>query len=152
VANLLTNIPVGSAIGIATGNTLEAVVACSLLERSKRWEKSFESVGDVMTFVVYAAVLAPLVSATIGTLRIYLGDPKPWATVWYLWLTWWMGDGFGALIVAPLLLSWSSSRRINKQDMPEIASLFVLLLIVVLIVFAGWFPGPIKTYPLAYLC
>jgi len=27
-----------------------------------------------------------------------------------------------------------------------------LLLIVVLIVFAGWFPGSIKTYPLAYLC
>src|SRR6185437_2116437 len=31
-------------------------------------------------------------------------------------------------------------------------SLFVLLLIVSLIVFGGWFPGPVKTYPLAYLC
>jgi PAS domain S-box-containing protein len=36
--------------------------------------------------------------------------------------------------------------------MPELGSLFVLLVIVVLIVFAGWFPGPVKTYPLAYLC
>jgi len=63
-----------------------------------------------------------------------------------------MGDGFGALIVSPFLLSWSRSRRVDRQDIPEIASLFVLLLIVVLIVFAGWFPGPVKTYPLAYLC
>jgi PAS domain S-box-containing protein len=63
-----------------------------------------------------------------------------------------MGDGFGALIVSPLLLSWSTSRTIDRKDIPEIASLFVLLLIVVLIVFAGWFPGPVKTYPLAYLC
>ena len=68
-----------------------------------------------------------------------------------LWLTWWMGDGFGALIVSPLLLSWSSPRKFDSRDMPEIASLFVLLLIVVLIVFGGWFPGPVKTYPLAYL-
>jgi len=150
-ANLLTHLPIGSTIGIATGNTLEAVVACSLLQRSKQWRNSFDSVGEVLTFVVYATVLSPLVSATIGSLSICLGDPNRWADFWYLWLTWWMGDGFGALIVSPLLLSWSASRKINREEGPEIASLFVLLIIIMLIVFAGWFPGPIKTYPLAYL-
>src|SRR6185503_19768806 len=42
--------------------------------------------------------------------------------------------------------------RLTAHEWPEIASLFVSLLIVVPIVFAGWFPGPVKTYPLAYLC
>ena len=151
-ANLITPISVASAIGIASGNTLEAVIACFLLQRAKRWQGSFESVGDVMTFVVYAAVLAPLASATIGSLSLCFGDASQWSRFWPLWLTWWMGDGFGALIVSPFVLSWSRSRRVDRQDIPEIASLFVLLLIVVLIVFAGWFPGPVKTYPLAYLC
>ena len=150
-ANLLTHLPLGSDIGIATGNTLEALVAYSLLHKSKHWRNSFDSVGEVLTFVVYAAVLAPLASATIGSLSVCFGDPSQWGEFWYLWLTWWMGDGFGALIVSPLLLSWSVSRRINSEDGPEIGGLFVLLIIIVLIVFAGWFPGPIKTYPLAYL-
>jgi PAS domain S-box-containing protein len=150
-ANLTTHLPIGAALGIATGNTLEAVVAYALLNRSKYWRNSFESVSEVLTFVVYAAVLAPLVSATIGSLSVCLGDPNRWPDFWSLWLTWWMGDGFGALIVSPLLLSWSASRKINPREGPEIGSLFVLLIIVVLIVFAGWFPGPIKTYPLAYL-
>src|SRR5690349_19432270 len=44
-ANILTSIPIGSTFGIATGNTLEAVVAFSLLQRSKSWRKSFDSVG-----------------------------------------------------------------------------------------------------------
>ncbi|HEX6284575.1 MAG TPA: ATP-binding protein, partial [Pyrinomonadaceae bacterium] len=74
-----------------------------------------------------------------------------WARFTSLWLTWWMGDGFGAFIVGSLLLSWSEPGKLNARDLPEIASLFVLLLIVVLIVFGGWFPGPVKTYPLAYL-
>jgi len=148
-ANLPTHIPIASAIGIAGGNTLEAVIAYSLLQRSKQWRNSFESVGEVLTFLVYAAVLAPLVSATIGSLSLYLADSQ--TEFWYLWLTWWMGDGFGALIVSPVLLSWSASRKINRDDGPEIASLFVLLIIIVLIVFAGWFPGQVKTYPLAYL-
>jgi signal transduction histidine kinase len=151
-ANLPTSISVASAVGIATGNTLEAVVAWSLLQRSKRWGRSFDSVGDVLIFIVYAAVLAPLVSATIGSLSLCLGDPRQWDRFVRLWLTWWMGDGFGALIVSPFLLSWSSSRKIDRRDIPELISLFVLLLIVVLIVFGGWFPGPVKTYPLAYLC
>ncbi|HET6978405.1 MAG TPA: MASE1 domain-containing protein [Pyrinomonadaceae bacterium] len=150
-ANLHTSISPAAAFGIAIGNTLEALVAWFLLQRTQRWRKSFDSVRDVMLFVVYAAVLAPLVSATIGSLSLAFGDPRQWSDFWYLWLTWWMGDGFGALIVSPLLLSWSSSRTINRKDIPEIASLFVLLLIVVLIVFGGWFPGPVKTYPLAYL-
>ena len=151
-ANLPTSISFASAVGIATGNTLEAVVAWFLLRRSKRWGRSFDSVGDVLIFIVYAAVLAPLVSATIGSLSLCLGDPNQWNRFATLWLTWWMGDGFGALIVSPFLLSWSSSRKIDPRDIPELVSLFVLLLIVVLIVFGGWFPGPVKTYPLAYLC
>ena len=151
VANLLTNIPVFSSFGIAIGNTLEALLAYWLLQRSKRWKGSLESVSSVLMFVVYAAVLAPLVSATIGSLSVCLGEPAQWSRFTSLWLTWWMGDGFGALIITPLLLAWSSSRKIDARDMPEITSLFVLLIIVVLIVFGGWFPGPVKTYPLAFL-
>jgi PAS domain S-box-containing protein len=150
-ANLPTNIPVLSAFGIATGNTLEALLAYRLLQRSRRWKGSFETVSSVTTFVVYAAVLAPLIGATIGSVSLCLGDPNQWNRFLSLWLTWWMGDGFGALIVSPLLLAWSSRRKIDSRDMPEITSLFVLLIIVVLIVFGGWFPGPVKTYPLAFL-
>lgn len=151
-ANVLTNIPFASAMGIAVGNTLLALVAYWLLFRGLRWQGSLDSVGEVMTFVVCAAVIAPFVSATIGSLSLCLGDAAQWNRFTSLWLTWWMGDGFGALIVGSFLLSWSKPGKLNRRDIPELAALFISLLIVVLIVFAGWFPGPVKTYPLAYLC
>src|ERR1044072_175433 len=138
-ANLPTSLPVPFTVGIATGNTLESLTAWFLLRRSKRWRNSFDSVGEVLTFVVYAAVLATLVSATIGSLSVWLGDPTHRTAFTPLWLTRWMGDGFGALIFAPLILSWSASFGIDREDVPEITSLFVLLLIVSLIVFGGWF-------------
>ena len=152
-ANLPTSLPIPFTFGIAVGNTLEAFAAWFLLRRSKRWRNSFDTVGEVLTFVVYAVVLTTLVSATLGSLSVYFGDPRQWKEFTSLWLTWWMGDGMGALIFAPVMLSWSSSRRIAREDVPEIASLFALLLMIVsLIVFAGWFSGPVKTYPLAYMC
>lgn len=151
-ANLLTDIPVGSAIVIAFGNTLQAVIAYWLLLRVVRWRGTLDSVGEVMSFVVCAAVIGPLVSATIGGLSLCLGGTAQWSGFISLWLTWWMGDGFGALIVGSFLLSWSKPGKIGTRELPEIVSLFLLLLIVVLIVFGGWFPGSVKTYPLAYLC
>ena len=100
--NVLTDIPAASAIGIAIGNTLEAVVAFWLLQRV-RWRNSLDSVADVMRFVGCAAILAPMVSATIGILSLYLGGAAQWSNFWSLWLTWWIGDGFGALIVTPFI-------------------------------------------------
>jgi PAS domain S-box-containing protein len=150
--NALTDIPLGSALGIAAGNTLEALAACWLLQRLTGWRNSLDLVADVMRFVACAAVLAPIVSATIGSLSLCLGGAAAWDRFWPLWLTWWVGDGFGALIVTPLVLSWSSRRRFESRDWPEIAVLLVLHFLVVMIVFGGWFPGPVKTYSLSYLC
>jgi len=149
--NVLTDIPVGSAFGIAVGNTLEAVVAVWLLQRVARWRNSLDSVADVMRFVGCAAILAPIVSATIGNLSLRLGGAAEWATFWPFWLTWWIGDGFGALIVAPFILSWRWPGELKAEHGVEIAVLLILHLSVVMIVFGGWFPGPVKTYPLAYL-
>ncbi len=149
--NVLTDIPVGSAVGIAIGNTLEAVVAVWLLQRVARWRNSLDSVADVMRFVGCAAILAPMVSATIGNLSLRVGGAAEWATFWPFWLTWWIGDGFGALIVAPFILSWRWPGELKAEHAVEIAVLLILHLLVVMMVFGGWFPGPVKTYPLAYL-
>ncbi len=150
-ANLPTQIPVPVAVGIAVGNTLEALVAYFLLERATRWRTSLYSVAGVLRFVVCAAILAPMVSATIGNLSLCFGAAASWSDFPLLWLTWWMGDGFGALILSPFLLAWSSGARINYKSLPEIAAVLCLLLLVVMMVFGGLVPGPIKTYPLAYL-
>jgi signal transduction histidine kinase len=154
--NVLTDLPVGFALGIATGNTLEALVACFLLQRVARWGNSLDSVADVMRFVGCASVLAPVVSATIGSASLCLGGAAEWSNFWSLWLTWWVGDGFGALIFTPFILSWRSpgqlSAQLNTGHWPEISVLLVLHALVVMVVFGGWFPGPIKTYQLAYLC
>ena len=151
VVNVLTDIPVGSAVGIAVGNTLEALVAVWLLQSVARWRNSLDSVADVMRFVGCAVILAPMVSATIGNLSLRLGGAVEWATFWPFWLTWWIGDGFGALVVAPFILSWRSPSELKAEHGVEIAVLLILHLLVVMIVFGGWFPGPVKTYPLAYL-
>jgi PAS domain S-box-containing protein len=150
--NLLTQISFVSALGIGIGNTLEALSVLFLLTRSKRWNGRLDSAFNVFWFAFCASVAGPLVSATIGTLSLVFGHSGSSGDFAPIWVTWWMGDGFGALIFGPLILSWASKSEIDAREAGEIALLLALLVVVSLIIFGGWFPGPVKTYPLAYLC
>src|SRR6266850_892604 len=151
-ANLPTHVSTPIALGVGLGNALEALVAFSLLSKRSWRPKLLNSVAGVLRFVLYAAVLAPMVSATIGNLSLCLGGAASWGSFPALWITWWLGDCFGALIIAPLLLAWSSGQPVNTRFVPEFVVWLLILLLPAMIIFGGWFPGSVKTYPLAYLC
>ena len=111
VANATANAPLGTAAGIALGNTLEALLGAWLLRRLVGFDKALERVHDVLGLVVLAAGVSTMVSATIGATSLCLGGLKPWTAYPALWSVWWLGDAMGNLVVAPLLLTWAGWRR-----------------------------------------
>src|SRR5882724_11584133 len=106
LANLATGEPVATAGGIAIGNTLEAVSAAFLVHRFIGFHSPFYRARDVLKFVIVAVLVSPMVSATIGNASLCIGGAADWNNFGRLWLTWWIGDGVGALVVAPLVLTW----------------------------------------------
>jgi len=106
VANMLTGAPAGVALGIAAGNTLEALVGARLLRRDDGFSTSLDRVRDVLALVVFAAVLSTTVSATIGVTSLYAGGLIPPGGGPTTWRAWWVGDRIGNLFVAPVLLVW----------------------------------------------
>jgi PAS domain S-box-containing protein len=107
IANyFLTEVSLATAAGISIGNTLEAITAVYLVRRFAGSGSPFNRAINVLKFVVFAGILSTAISATIGTVSLCLGAAASWNNFGRLWLTWWSGDGVGALIVTPLLLSW----------------------------------------------
>jgi PAS domain S-box-containing protein len=153
VTNLWTGLSIPIAGGIAVGNTLEALLAVSLLTR-RPFNRSLDTVSGVLYFVLYAVILSPIVAATVGNLSLCLGGAADWNQFIPLWLTWWLGDGFGALVVAPFLLAWSlkSPSLVSTPSILESALLLLLLYLAAMVIFGGWFPGSVKDYPLEHLC
>jgi PAS domain S-box-containing protein len=152
-ANLWTGVSTATAAGIATGNTLEALTAIYLLQRDKNFSKSLDRIADVIKFTLLTVFFSPMVSATIGNLSLALGGAARWTDFPELWLTWWLGDGFGALVVAPFLLAWSVPlpKKVKWQRVAEGTVLLTLLFVTAMMAVGGWFPGGVKDYPLAHL-
>lgn len=104
---LLTDVPLAPSLVIAVGNTLEAVTALYLVRRLAESRNPFNRAFDVLKFVVFAVLVSTAVPATIGNLALCISGHEPWPEFQRLWLTWWAGDGVGALLVTPLILCWA---------------------------------------------
>jgi diguanylate cyclase (GGDEF)-like protein/PAS domain S-box-containing protein len=146
--NASTGVGLAVAAGIAAGNTLEALAGAYLLRRFTRFRVSLDRPQDILEFVVLAAAVSTTVAATVGVTSLCLGGAAAWPVYGALWWQWWLGDAMGALVVAPVLLTWATHPGItwNVRRLGEAGALLVLLASVTQIVFGGWF-GMVTTMP-----
>jgi diguanylate cyclase (GGDEF)-like protein len=153
-ANLTTTGAVLTSIGISTGNTLEGLVGWWLVTRFARGPRVFERAQDVFKFAFLGGIVSTSISATFGVTSLSLGGFADWTLYGPIWRTWWLGDGVGAVIVTPLVLLWKENPHLNwtREQIIELALLFLGLFFTDWIVFGGHFHSEIKNYPLEYLC
>jgi PAS domain S-box-containing protein len=153
LANLATGASAPTAAGIAIGNALEALTAAFLLHRFVGFHSPFHRGRDVLKFVLIAVLISPTVSATIGNMSLVLGGAVSWSSFGWLWLTWWIGDGVGALVVAPLVLTWiePEGERWTPRRWAEALLLLILLTAAATIVFREALPSNFVNLALARL-
>jgi PAS domain S-box-containing protein len=130
-ANSWTGVPLVTTVGITVGNTLEALVGASLLLHVVRFRPSLERVRDVLALVACAAVFSTMVSATIGVTSLWIGGQVDAVDLPSAWRLWWLGDMGGAVIVAPLLFVFATSRRVRPPPRRVLEGVGVGLLLAV---------------------
>ncbi|MBI4471484.1 MAG: sensor domain-containing diguanylate cyclase, partial [Acidobacteria bacterium] len=115
---------------------------------------AFDRAQDVFKFAGLSAGVSTAVSATIGVTSLALGGFADWAQFGPIWLTWWLGDAAGALVVAPLLILWGANPppRWPWFHWLEITLLLLCLIIVGQFVFGPLSSWEMKNYPLEFLC
>ena len=106
--NLSTAGTVATSLGIALGNTLEALAGGWLLNRLCGGRHALEGVRSISIFVPLVALGSTTISATLGVFSLNLGGFV--SNYPATWLTWWLGDMVSDLIIAPALLIWISKR------------------------------------------
>ena len=128
-----------SALGIATGNTLEALVAVYLVNRFANGIRAFDRPVDVIKFSFLAGVVATAVSATFGVTTLLLQGMANWGSSFGIWITWWLGDMGGAVIVAPFIVLWLLDHRIRWNKEKALEVLFLMLVLAAFALLVGKF-------------
>ncbi|MER8398439.1 MASE1 domain-containing protein [Mesorhizobium sp. M0306] len=135
--------PLPAAFLIFAGNALEAVAGAWLVNQTCKRPVRLETLRDVLAFVVLAAGIAPVASATVGSAALaWFGiQSQTFATAWPLW---WIGDATGVLIVAPLALvvfqNWRGKAQLSAARWMEACVLGLIFLGIAALSLSGYLP------------
>lgn len=142
-----------TSLGIATGNTLEALCGAWLLNRFVGGLQALDRPQRVFKFALVALV-STLISPLLGVTSLALGGFALWSNYWPIWLTWWLGDVAGVLVVAPMVILWSTAytRTWNRRDAIEVGILLFLLVLLAATAFGGWISFSARNYPISFIC
>jgi integral membrane sensor domain MASE1/DNA-binding CsgD family transcriptional regulator len=119
LVNQLTVGSVFTSLAIAGGNTLEPLIAVYLVRRWAGGDQVLDTPTNVAKFALIS-LAATLGSATIGVSSLTLAGYAEARNFIPVWLTWWLGDLAGAVVVAPVVVLWAKSERASLAP-PQIA-------------------------------
>jgi signal transduction histidine kinase/integral membrane sensor domain MASE1/CheY-like chemotaxis protein len=140
IANATAAGSIGTAISIAIGNSLEALVGAALINVWSNGRDTFSTSNSVAKFVVICVVLATPISATVGITSLAIAGQAEWANFASIWLTWWLGDMIGALVVTPVVVLWvlSDARAFSRIELIKSAAVIALAVAVGFIAFSPY--------------
>jgi diguanylate cyclase (GGDEF)-like protein len=143
-----------TSLGIATGNTIEALAGCYLVTRFAAGRSAFQRSQNIFKFVLLAGMISTAISASIGSATLILGHLAEATHYLAIWLTWWLGDSVGALVLTPFILVWVENPNFDwtRKQLIELIFLFVGLFTTAWFVFGNGFHSIVKNYPFEYLC
>lgn len=129
------------AILLNAGNAAHALIAAWCLQRFGQLRGRLQTLGNVLAFIVIAAMLAPIVSATIGAATLVVSQGQTFGPAWFLW---WIGDATGVLIVGPLVLDlwkdWRQALHIPRARRIEVSMLALALFSLTALSLGGFLP------------
>src|SRR5216110_2852781 len=153
LVNVTTAGNVATSLAVASGNTLEAVCGAWLVNRFAGGTTVFDRPQGVFKFAL-AVALSAIISPAFGVTSLALAGFANWTNYGAIWLTWWLGDTTGDLLIAPLIILWivASKRRWNRKETVEAGILLLLLFVLCEAVFGGWLTISARNYPIAFIC
>jgi PAS domain S-box-containing protein len=113
LANAATTVSLTAAVGIAVGNTIEAIVATFLLRRAAAGAPELDNLAQVRALVFSAAPYGALASAVLGVTSLVSTGALAQSRAPEAVAVWWAGDVLGALVVAPALFAWTRRRAVR---------------------------------------
>lgn len=114
---------------IAAGSVAQALLGAYLVQRLIGTWYPFTRARSVMLFALLAGFVSCLVNATIGAVMLNATGEISWRQIDTMWVSWWLGDATGVVIVTPLMLA-AFAGSVQRAPRPRLAEIILFLLLV----------------------
>lgn len=129
------NLPVMTSLLITSGNTLAPLAAAYCLQYFKFNHKLVRQTD--IGLLLSGAAISMTISASIGTLSLYLAGLVSVNGLLRIWFVWWLGDTIGVLLALPLVLNLTKDAiRVTQKQAYQIIAWLIIFAICELLISA----------------
>jgi len=138
---------------IAVGNTLEALLGGFLIGRWSGGADTFATPARIAKFAVISVGPATILSASIGVATLCYSGLAAWQNALPVWVTWWLGDATGALVVTPAIVLWAQTgdASFTRRRLASMLAVLCGTLAVGVVAFSPLLPRSEYSSPLGFL-
>ena len=105
-SDALSNYSAAFTIAASFANVLESLAAAWLITRFVPLPVRLTTVRAVIAFILAGVIVSNSVTSLLGAIALQINFRAPF---WTQYFTWWVGDGLGMLVAAPLLIVWTDT-------------------------------------------
>ncbi len=128
LVNVLHGNPLLASLGIAVGNTLQALCGMYLL-RVSRFEPTLLGLRNTYILII-VAILTATIGPTVGITMLVLAGTHQMSEVSSIWALWWLGQSLSLLVITPFIMSWFVGTRIRLYTEQTIEWMAAFLLLI----------------------
>lgn len=121
---------------ISVGAALQAAVGAHIIKRFIGADTQLETLRETLVLIVIGGPLACLISASLANTVLVLSGQIPTEHAALSWLTWWVGDSLGVLVVCPtVILAARPLALVSVRRKATVAAVMCILLMATITVF-----------------
>ena len=141
IVNATTAGTFSTSLGIATGNMLESLTGAYIINRWSDGLNTFSTPCGVARFALICLIPSTMISATLGVGSLSLGGYANWSDFRTIWMTWWIGDLAGALVIAPVFILWATriGTPIERNEAIQACLIYAAAIVIGLVAFSPLF-------------
>ena len=106
---------------VGIGTLLAAFAGTWLIGRWSNGHQTFDTPSGIAKFAIISFAPTTMISSTIAMAGFVLADKLSFSDSVATWLTWWLADAAGTLVIAPVVVLWAMMplRGSSKRNLLE---------------------------------
>jgi PAS domain S-box-containing protein len=123
-------------VGIST--LLAAFAGTWLISRWSSHHQTFGTPSNIAKFATISFAPTTIISSTIALAGFILANTLSFSDSVVTWLTWWLADAAGTLVIAPVILLWAMMplRRVSKWSLLESVAVSILVSVIGIVAYS----------------
>jgi PAS domain S-box-containing protein len=123
---------------VGIGTLLAAFAGTWLISRWSNGHQTFGTPSSVAKFAIFSFVPTTMISSTIAVAGFILANKPIFSDSVVTWVTWWLADAAGTLVIAPVVVLWAMMplHGFSKWSLLESVAVSILVSVIGIVAYS----------------